>query len=307
MVKALRIDAPAKVNLILRVLDRRADGYHNLWSLLQTVGVEDELYIELHPERTGVVLECDVPGLPTDGRNLIVRAAGLVLERAQLRTGLHIRVVKRIPVSAGLGGGSSDAAATIFALNRLLDLKWSAAEMAEIGQVLGSDVPFFFFAPTAQVRGRGEEVRSMRITGTRWIVLLNPGFPIETRWAYDRLASSRSFVPPIAKGVMSLMNKAETSWDEVIPLMENDFEQALSPTHRVLERMKQVLLGHGAQAALLSGSGASVFGIFGAEADAVDARERIHRAYGWWAAAGPAGTTALACRGVVPSGPLQVG
>lgn len=153
MIRETRVYAPAKVNLILRVLDRRADGYHNLWSLMHTVGLEDELHMRLDPDATGVQLQCDDPALPTDGRNLVARAAGLVLERAGLSVGLSIRIVKRIPVSAGLGGGSSDAAATIVGLNRLLALGWSASEMARLGQVLGSDVPFFFLPRRLKYKG----------------------------------------------------------------------------------------------------------------------------------------------------------
>src|SRR3982750_1195269 len=214
--RELRIFAPAKVNLILRVLDRRADGYHNLWSLMQTVALEDELHLQVQPETTGLQLRCDDPVIPTDGRNLVARAAGLVLERAGVSVGLNIRLIKRIPVSAGLGGGSSDAAATIVALNRLLALGWSASEMALVGNILGSDVPFFFFAPTAQVRKRGEDVIPLRLIGERWIVLLNPGFPIETRWAYDRLAATRTGVTALSPVLTGLSGRSQVSWDEIV-------------------------------------------------------------------------------------------
>jgi 4-diphosphocytidyl-2-C-methyl-D-erythritol kinase len=302
----IRVYAPAKVNLILRVLNRRTDGYHNLWSLMHTVGLEDELHMQVQPETTGVQLRCDDPTLPTDGRNLVARAAGLVLERAGLSVGLDIRIVKRIPVSAGLGGGSSDAAATIAGLNRLLTLGWSASEMAQVGNILGSDVPFFFFAPTAQVLQRGEEVAPLRLLGERWIVLLNPGFPIETRWAYDRLAATRIGVPALSPAITSLSGKTHINWDDVVPFMENDFEAALAPTHHVLEKMKGTLLAQGAEAALLSGSGATVFGVFAHEASAVRARDGIKRQHGWWASAVRAGSRSLGTHETVPSDSLQV-
>ena len=148
------INAPAKVNLVLRVLDRRTDGYHNLWSVMQTVSLEDELYIRLSA-RSGVRLQCDETGVPTDGRNLVVRAATAVLARAghaeSRSPGVEIHLIKRIPVSAGLGGGSSDAAATIVALNTLLGRGWSRETMGSVGAPLGSDVPFFLFSPSALV------------------------------------------------------------------------------------------------------------------------------------------------------------
>jgi 4-diphosphocytidyl-2-C-methyl-D-erythritol kinase len=295
MMNEVRISAPAKINLILRVLDRRADGYHNLWSLMHTVGVEDEIQIRLRPDSEGIRLDCDDPGLPTDGTNLIVRAAGLTLERAGLSVGLDIRLVKRIPVSAGLGGGSSDAAATIFGLNTLLALRWSTGRMAEIGQVLGSDVPFFFFAPSAQVAGRGEQVAPLRVGGERWVVLVNPGFPIETRWAYDRLASARHLAPGLSPTIAALTQTTQASWEDILPAMENDFEAALAPTHPILEAMKQALLAEGAERAMLSGSGATVFGIFRDERSAVRARDAVKRAHGWWTAAGQAGASPFAC------------
>ncbi len=196
-VATVQVCAPAKVNLVLRVLGRRPDGYHEVWSLLQTVGLEDELTVRVRPGLSGLQVQCDDADLPTDGRNLVHRAAALVLERAGKSVGLEIRLRKRIPVSAGLGGGSSDAAATITALNHVLGLGWSAGVMAQVGAVLGSDVPFFFFAPTAWVRGRGEAVSALTLRGTRWVVLVYPGFPIGTRWAYDQLSAMRDQVRPM--------------------------------------------------------------------------------------------------------------
>lgn len=307
MMSDVRVWAPAKVNLILRVLDRRTDGYHNLWSLMQTVALEDELHIHLQSDTTAVRLQCNDPALPTDGRNLVVRAAGVVLERAGLSVGLDIRIVKRIPVSAGLGGGSSDAAATIVGLNRLLALGWSASEMAQVGQVLGSDVPFFFFAPTARVRARGEEVAPVRLVGERWIVLVNPGFPIETRWAYDRLAATRNGMTALSQGISGLSGKTQVAWEEILPLMENDFEAALAPTHHVLEKMKQGLLSRGAEAALLSGSGSTVFGVFPSEESAVRVRDEMKRQHGWWVSAVKAGSSSLVPHETVPLNSLQVG
>ena len=290
----VRVSAPAKVNLILRVLDRRPDGYHNLWSLMQTVALEDQVSVRLCPDSTELRLFCDDPALPTDGRNLVTRAATLVLNEAhrqsQRRVGVEIHLAKRIPAGGGLGGGSSDAAATIVGLNRLLGLGWSAEEMARVGQSLGSDVPFFFFAPSAVIRGRGEEVVPVVLTGERWVVLVNPGFPIETRWAYERLAGARRGVRQLSEGLRRLDGKAALSWDEVIPLMENDFEEALTPVHQMIGTIKAELVSLGAEAALLSGSGATVFGIFRDENSARRARETVSLTEGRRAFAVRAGT-----------------
>jgi 4-diphosphocytidyl-2-C-methyl-D-erythritol kinase len=295
------VKAPAKVNLVLRVLDRRPDGFHNLWSLMQTVGLEDELRVSLRPDQAGgppVSLTCDDPALPTDGRNLVVRAATAVLERAasgfpsQIR--VDLRLTKRIPMAAGLGGGSSDAAATIVGLNRLLGLDWSPSEMAKVGESLGSDVPFFFFAPSARVKGRGEDVAAMAVTGERWIVLVNPGFPIETRWAYEKLTASRRQVQPLSAGLVRLMGHTTLTWEELLPLMENDFEPALALCYPVLSSIKTELILAGAEAALLSGSGATVFGVFRNKVAALQARDAVGRGEGRRAFAVRAGSEPLA-------------
>ena len=167
----ITVFAPAKINLILRILDRRPDGFHNLWSVMQTVALDDEVSIKICTDRQDIRLKCDAAQLAADQSNLVYRAATEMLARAQQSIGLDIELRKRIPMGAGLGGGSSDAAATIIGLNHLLQLKWSPAQMAGVGQSLGSDVPFFLFAPSACVTGRGETVRPGVVEGARWVVL----------------------------------------------------------------------------------------------------------------------------------------
>jgi len=260
--------SPAKVNLILRVLDRRPDGFHNLWTLMQTVGLEDEVAIRLAPQHAEIRLQCDSPSLSVDRTNLVYRAAIAAIAQLEHKVGLDIRLVKRIPMGAGLGGGSSNAAATILGINRLLDMGWSAARMAEIGQELGSDVPFFFHAPTAVVAGRGEQVRAIHLADSRWAVLVNPGYPVETKWAYQQLSTIRQGVSPISERCVRLEAQSQTTWDEVIGLALNDFEGPVFATHPDLQQVKLDLLNQGAQMALLSGSGATVFGIFQEEVGA---------------------------------------
>jgi 4-diphosphocytidyl-2-C-methyl-D-erythritol kinase len=259
---SISVSAPAKINLVLRILDRRPDGYHNLWSLMQTVQLEDELTISLNDHRTIISLRCDDPSLRTDSSNLVYRAAEAVREHSGRVVGLDMVLAKRIPMGAGLGGGSSDAAATIIGLNRLLNLGWSTEKMAHVGQTLGSDVPFFFFAPSAIVEGRGEKVAPVRIKGSRWVVLVNPGFPIETKWAYQQLSVSRTGVRPLSDVHTVLGKAAELSWENVLQAAENDFEISVFKAHPVLQGIKQTLLAQGAESALLSGSGATVFGVF---------------------------------------------
>lgn len=271
------VRAPAKINLILRILDRRIDGYHNLWSIMQTVALEDELRIRLVPHAGEIRLTCDAQTLAVDRNNLVYKAASAVLDRAQQPVGVNIDLCKRIPMGAGLGGGSSDAAATIVGLNHLLQLGWSRAQMAEVGQPLGSDVPFFLYAPSAVVAGRGEMVRPMRIEGGRWALLVNPGFGVETKWAYQELAATRGAMRPLSTGHAELNQRERVSWAQLAAAAENDFETPVFARYTMLREIKQTLCAQGAEFALLSGSGATVFGVFHHESAARHAQKQLAR------------------------------
>jgi len=262
----ITVFAPAKINLILRILDRRPDGFHNLWSVMQTVALDDEVQIRLCTDRQDIRLRCDAAQLAADQSNLVYRAATEMLARAQQSIGLDIELRKCIPMGAGLGGGSSDAAATIIGLNHLLQLKWSPAQMADAGQSLGSDVPFFLFAPSAFVASRGEAVRPVVVEGARWVVLVNPGFGVNTKWAYQELAATRAAVTPLSLVQRELDRQSRVNWAQLIAAAENDFEAPVFAAHRELREIKRSLQAHGAEIALLSGSGATVFGVFADEA-----------------------------------------
>lgn len=229
---------------------------------MQSVQLEDELSISLSDKHSSIALQCDDSSLKTDSSNLVYRAAAAVLEHSGRVIGLDLVLAKRIPMGAGLGGGSSDAAATIIGLNQLLNLGWSMEKMAHVGQALGSDVPFFFFAPSAIVEGRGEKVDPVQLKGSRWVVLVNPGFPVETKWAYQQLSISRTEVRPLSEAHAALGKTSALSWESVLQVAENDFETAVFKTHPALHRIKRKLFAEGAEAALLSGSGATVFGVF---------------------------------------------
>ncbi|HSL03581.1 MAG TPA: 4-(cytidine 5'-diphospho)-2-C-methyl-D-erythritol kinase [Nitrospiraceae bacterium] len=271
----ITVFAPAKINVILRILDRRSDGFHNLWSVMQTVALDDEVSIKICADRQDIQLRCDATELAADQSNLVHRAAAEVLARAKQSIGLDIELRKRIPMGAGLGGGSSDAAATIIGLNRLLQLEWSPAQMADAGQMLGSDVPFFFFAPSAFVAGRGETVRPVVVKGVRWVVLVNPGFGVNTKWAYQELAATRTAATPLSLVQRELDRQPRVSWAQLIAAAENDFEAPVFDAHGKLREIKRSLQAHGAEIALLSGSGATVFGVFANEARARQAQAQF--------------------------------
>lgn len=287
------VQAPAKVNLCIRVLDQLPNGYHELWSLMHSVDLFDQLRIGLNPTHDQVQLTCDHAGLPVDRKNLVYRAAEAVLRRAKLAVGVDIELRKAIPLAAGLGGGSSDAAATIYGLGHLLKLDWGLSEWCEVGAELGSDIPFFFQAPCALVRGWGQEVTPCAIEGKRWAVLVNPGFPIQTKWAYEQLASNRPGVSPLNPWAQTVERQFHVSWDDAIKAMENDFESSLFSLYPILGFIKEKLCAFGAQGALLSGSGATVFGLFPTSEDAKEAAARFRCDTQWSVFDVPMGSTAL--------------
>lgn len=271
--RSLLLHPPAKVNLILRIFDRLPNGCHALWSFMQTIGVADELTIRVTDAFAGIRLDCSAQALSASTDNLAYRAADLVLRRAGVAMGVDLKLVKGIPVEAGLGGGSSDAAATILGLNRLLGLGWTNGEMAALGQTLGSDVPFFIQAPTAVVHGWGQRIIPKSLEDVRWIVLVNPGFPINTGQAYRRLDEMRRTGPPLPEALKSVERAPSVSWSRILALMENDFEATTFVDYPVLADVKKTLLGMGAEGALLSGSGATLFGVFREQAEAIRAKE----------------------------------
>lgn len=242
---------------------------------MQTVGLTDELTIRVDSSFSGIRFECEGLSMTDPTDNLVYRAADLALQKGGAAVGVEIFLRKQIPVAAGLGGGSSDAAATIMGLNRLLKCGWSLADMIPLGQRLGSDVPFFFSAPSAVIQGLGDQISPITLSGDRWIVLINPGFPIHTKLAYQRLDDERGDEVQEDPCCDELRGTNFLSWDEMIPFIRNDFEDVLLKDYPELARLKSVLLQVGAEAALVSGSGATVFGIFSNESTARLAKTKL--------------------------------
>ena len=284
--RGVEVAAPGKVNLILRVLDRRPDSYHNMWSVMQAFDLSDTVIAETDGGE-GIRLTCEGADLPTDSTNLVCRAAERTLARLGRRQGIRLVVRKRLPVAAGVGGGSSDAAATIRALAILLETGWSREDMAAVGGEVGSDVPFFFYGPTALVEGRGELVSPLQLEGERWLLLVNPGIAIPTAWAYGKLAATRAnraqpptrlprFEPDPVTGEPPVVK-----WPDLLPLVGNDFAPVMEAEYPVLGEIRLLLGARGAEAAMLSGSGSTVFGLFADERSARAAAEGLDRHSGW--------------------------
>lgn len=276
----LRILAPAKVNLYLQVLRRRPDGYHDIRTLFERVGLFDRLILRAHPRR--LAFSCSDPSLPMDARNLAFKAALSLKERSGFPGGASIRLIKRIPQAAGLGGGSSDAAAVLTGLNRLWKLGYSLKRLCRIGLEIGSDVPFFVTGVSfAEGTGRGQRLRPIPSGGARiWHVLVKPGFGISTPEAYRGLdLAGLTPFRPNAKMMLRLAQKGK--WERLAGFLRNDLEASLNKRVTEIAKIKTALVEHGAVASLLSGSGSAVFGVFAAAGKAARAARHLRRNKRW--------------------------
>jgi 4-diphosphocytidyl-2-C-methyl-D-erythritol kinase len=266
---AVRVWAPAKLNLFLEVLGRRPDGYHDLATLMVTVGLYDT--VELR-ERAGgdVTLWCDHPTLSAGPDNLVYRAVDLVRRRFGVRAGVGVRLHKRIPLQAGLAGGSSDAAATLAGLNRLWRLGQSAEELGVLGAELGSDVSFFFFGPAAWCTGRGEVVRPLRLGRPLDFVLACPGVGLSTAGVFRSL---RLGAEPVDGGPV---RQAAEAGDvtAVGRLLHNRLQEPAEELCPEVARLRRLLGGCEPAGVLMSGSGSTVYALCRDAADAL----RIARA-----------------------------
>ena len=184
--KMLELKAYGKINLTLEVLGLREDGFHEIKSIMQTIDIFDVLYFEKIPENT-IKLAGNSQEIPYDDSNLIVKAARLLKDRYQIKEGVSIYLEKRIPVEAGLAGGSSDCAATLKGLNQLWDLKLSTEKLMELGGILGSDIPYTILGGTALVEGRGEKVLKIKDISEREILVVKPDFGVSTKRVYEEV------------------------------------------------------------------------------------------------------------------------
>ena len=264
--------APAKVNLGLKVLGRRADGFHELRTVFQTVSLADRLTVSYVPRgRGGVEIRCDDAALANND-NLAARAARDLLAAGSWRGGVRVDLTKQIPQGAGLGGGSSDAAAVLLALRRLLRPAPDARLLFDVAAALGSDVPFFLVGGTAVGVGRGEEVYPLPELPRRWMVIWAPEVKVATADAYRALARRRPRLTPgdrlniirvFGSGIcVSELGEAQDLTGDLSRIFENDFEEVIFQQFPQIEKAKNRLVQLGASQAMLSGSGSAVFGLF---------------------------------------------
>ena len=259
----MNIRAYAKINLCLDVLGRRPDGYHEVRMIMQQLELCDGIELEMLPQ-PGIELTVSDPSVPSDGRNLMYRAAALLQESCGIRKGIRMHLEKRIPSAAGLAGGSSDAAAVLTGMNELFGLGLSQAELREKGRQLGADIPYCILGGTALSEGIGEILTPLS-TGLRLPVLLvKPSAGCSTPevyGAYDRLKAQGTELPqPDVDAMLSALKHNEK--EELYRTVCNVLEPAVIPSVPLVKRIREDLLRNGASAACMSGSGSTVFGLF---------------------------------------------
>ena len=263
--RTMQSRAPAKINVYLRIVGRRPDGYHLLDSLMVPISLYDDIHITVArgeeraatPGAALVVVSCDDPTVPGGETNLAYKAAALICQEAGLQARIAIHLRKRIPAGAGLGGGSSNAATVLKSLNALLALGWTEARLCQLGARLGADVPFFIPCRPARIGGIGDIVTTVPPLPARSVVLVVPPFGVSTPWAYRRFDELPSVRLPLAQPWQFTPGQ----WP-ARELLINDLERAVLPAYPPIAALKDALLRLGAEGVLMSGSGSSVFGIF---------------------------------------------
>jgi len=247
----MQVFAPAKINLSLKVLRQRDDGFHEIETLIAPISLYDEITIDKTDNEKEIEFHCDDPLVPISDENLVVRAANRFFAATKLTPAVSIELKKKIPHGAGLGGGSSDAAATLLALNRLFETSLAREELARLGSKIGSDVPFFIFESAATCRGRGELVTPVQLPEQLPILLLKPGFAVATAWAYSRWDDSRE-IPGVTYAAQKFAGQT----------FVNDLERPVFEKFVFLAQLKMWLLKQPeVGATLMSGSGSTIFAV----------------------------------------------
>jgi 4-diphosphocytidyl-2-C-methyl-D-erythritol kinase len=269
----------AKINLLLEVISKRRDGFHEIQSIMQTVSLCDEVLVELSNVE-GIHFSCFPDDICENRHNLVYKAASVFYENLKEKAAVNIRLVKKIPLGAGLGGGSSNAAVTLKILNKLHNEPFKKREILKMAEVLGSDVPFFVDGGTSLAFGRGEKILNLPDIGGYQVLLLNPGFSIETKlvYAHHKLGlTSRQCIPNILPVLMA----GRMSGKDLIKHVHNDLQFTVLGLFPELKESLNWIAGQKPEASGVSGSGATVFGLFSDEQRATEAAIKAENLFSW--------------------------
>ncbi len=249
--------APAKINLGLDILGKRPDGLHELAMVMASIDLADRLYLEEIPEDK-IIIETNKAFLPTDKKNHVYEALELIKERFDIKKGLQVKIHKEIPVAAGLGGGSTDSAAALRAVNRLWNLGLSLEELARLGAEIGSDVPYCVYGQTSLVEGFGEKVTPIAPMPQCWVVVVKPRMSVSTRTIFAKIVMDELYHPDIAALVSAI---EENDYQKMTANLGNSMEVVTIKKHPIIQQLKDRMLKYGADAAMMSGSGPTVYAL----------------------------------------------
>ncbi len=269
MLNRMKLKAYAKINLGLDVLRKREDGYHEVRMIMQTVGIYDRICLTKQQE-AGIRIRTNLYFLPTDAENIVYRAARLMMEEYQIKGGIEIELQKYIPIAAGLAGGSSDAAAVLYGINRMYQLGLSLEELMEQGIKLGADVPYCLMRGTALSEGIGEKLKSLSAAPDAWVLMAKPPVSVSTKFVYENLDVEKLERHPDIDGMITAIENGNLY--QLADQMGNVLETVTIPNYPVVAKIKEQIRQSGALNVLMSGSGPTVFGLF-------DCRERAERGY----------------------------
>lgn len=277
--KTLTRNAYAKVNLALDVLRRREDGYHDVCMIMQNLSLYDTLTFTMEEaDALAITLSCDKEFVPCDERNLIYKAIVLMGETYHLTGHIHVELVKRIPVEAGMAGGSTDCAAAFHAMRELYGLDVSDQELMKLGVKLGADVPYCIMAKTALSEGIGEVLTEVEPLPDCYVVVAKPTISVSTKMVYENLHANELQHHPDVAGMIEALKQGDLSG--VASRMENVLETVTTKLYPQIEEIKQSMKESGAENAIMSGSGPTVFGLYREKAIAEQAAEKIRQQYG---------------------------
>lgn len=273
--KVITLSAPAKINLSLDITGKRDDGYHTLEMVLQTISLKDELLLKKTAE--GIEIACNNPQVPCDETNICHKAARIFFQRASVRGGMKLQIHKKIPVGAGLAGGSTNAAAVLKGLNVLYDAGLSHEELLEMGLQCGADVPFCLTGGTCLARGIGEKLTMLPPFSGVHVILIMPDFPVSTAWVYQNYRLDDPVRHPDTQAIITAIRLGDKA--KVAREMKNVLESVTAVKYPEIEGIKRDLRNRGAIGSMMSGSGPSVFGLFENEETARKAYSILQRQY----------------------------
>ncbi|MCG8502077.1 MAG: 4-(cytidine 5'-diphospho)-2-C-methyl-D-erythritol kinase [Firmicutes bacterium] len=268
----MEIKARAKINLTLDVLSKRPDGYHNVKMIMQTIDLYDTVYVR--KGGSGIHVRTNLPYLPVDDKNIAFKAARLFLDTMGIvKDGVEINIQKKIPVAAGLAGGSTDAAAVLIAMNKMFNAGLHTEQLMKMGRQLGADVPYCIMGGTALAEGVGDILTLLPAMPTTIVVLAKPPISVSTEHIYSRLNVDHIVAHPDTEGAINAIYNQDIVG--ITRRMHNVLEAVTVKEHRIINRIKNIMLGSGALGAIMSGSGPTVFGIFEHEVSAQKAVNKL--------------------------------